>query len=148
MGMWIKHFIDGTSELGTDNDIKNKEASWTKGRLKDIKSVELSNKIVLANLSVPDSEWHHFDHFVVNPELENPVSIRVLRVIQAKIQKEHIGMFVNSLVSGKFNFYFSIENEDSNNSIIITDELVDKWATVVLPERGYPQFIFSDKGKF
>lgn len=149
MSMWVKHFIDGTKEIGTDSDIQKKEASWSRGRLENISYVEISNKIVLASLSVPNTEWHHFDHFIVGVDLGKPSSQRVLRVIQAKIKDEHVGNLILPKWYGSYYFSVTIEKLNINKECIpITKDMRDKWITIVFPERGAPKYLITERGRF
>lgn len=41
MNGWTKYFIDGTTEVGSDEDVRDKKASWRSGRLSDMNACKL-----------------------------------------------------------------------------------------------------------
>ena len=103
---WKKTLIDGSTETGTDSMIKNKLASWTKGR-QDIISVELSfvGKTIILQCppgeGEPDS-WKQFDNFVFNPSTGS--SVRLSREVHctnnwlcASIEERPDGAYVFTL---------------------------------------------------
>lgn len=149
MGAWIKLFEDGTQEIGTDHQVEEKTASWSRGRTIGIKEVQLASRTVLASLSVPITSWHQFDHFVVEVSFDQkPKSNRVLRVVQAKILEHHVGMFILKDWNGKYVFWVSVDPNNKTEAIEITDDMKGKWVTLVLPEHGFPYMNISEKGKF
>lgn len=60
MGAWVKRFVDGKFEVGTDYDVSNKKASWTKGRLDWISSVEIHDGKIIV-LEGTGSFWQSDD---------------------------------------------------------------------------------------
>ncbi len=151
MGAWLKLFTDGTKERGSDGDITKRQASWSKGRLKDIQEVRLFNRSRACSLMVPETSWHQFDRFsvIVSEGTQQPTITH--RVVQAEIKPEHVGLFLISSNSGQ-HFSWTVVRElkdaDTNHFCkLLTEKHVGKWLTVVLPERDYPGITFSTKGK-
>ena len=64
MNTWIKFLSDGSQEEGSDSDIDQKKASWTKGR-QDIEKVSLqfNEKKVLLSAD-KEREWFQTDNFI------------------------------------------------------------------------------------
>lgn len=147
-GVWTKLFDDGSSETGTDFQITTGKASWTRGRLEGIKEVQLANEVLLASLSVPNSSWNQFDHFIVKVNKEQPIPIRLFRVVQAEVKEHHKGMFLLKKWNGNYIFFVSVTPLEGVDSILITDLMVGKWITLILPERGLPSMNISERGKF
>ena len=148
MGMWQKLFSDGSSELGTDFQIQRGEASWSKGNLKDIESVQLSSNHIIACLTVPYTSWHQFDRFEVKINEGVPSSKRVYRVIQAEVKPHHVGKYLVQRDRGKQIFWVFVDLLPlPKESIKINPSMIGKWITVVVPERGYPYLILSSKGQ-
>jgi hypothetical protein len=155
MGLWIKTFSDNTTELGSDKDIEAGLASWSKGRLSDIKEVQLSNDRVTCRLLAPNTNWHQFDRYaaqVVVGQTSTVKPVCLYRVIQAELQKHHLG---NTLVCSRSGtrFYWAIVQEckvfDTPYffSKSITQPFIGQWLTIVLPKEDYPYIRFSERGK-
>jgi hypothetical protein len=145
---WIKLFADGTTEIGTDRDIKAGKASWSMGRLKDIYEVRLLNLKQVASLSVQATAWHQFDRYsvVISPVVQ-PSQI-THRVVQAEIQTHHIGCSIICNESGGGVFWAIVH--DAKKGFFcknITKHHLGKWLTMILPERDYPAIIFAEKGR-
>ena len=148
MGAWIKLFDDGSRELGTDHQIECGLASWSRGRLDGILEVQLANRGILASLSVPKTNWHQFDHFIAQVQVGKVVPERLFRVVQAELKAEHKGMFLLREWNGTFIYWISVEPSTKKDSVEITEEMIGKWITLVLPEFGYPYMILAERGKF
>lgn len=60
---WKKFFIDGNIEEGSDVDVANKRASWSRGRLSDIEAVEAGawGRMVRIVGEVPGEFWQSDD---------------------------------------------------------------------------------------
>lgn len=143
---WIKYFKDGTSEPGFDNLINENKASWSKGRLKDINVVSLKGNNYNCALEVPNTEWHQFDRFL--NIMGSNQSLRILRVIQAKITKDHIGMYFCSNNTESNNNYYYLSKEITGSCFQITEELVDQWITFIGNEKtGKFSFVVVNKGQ-
>lgn len=148
MGAWVKLFSDGTQEIGTDDDVNSGIASWSKGRLTDIREVQLTNIVTLASLSVPDTNWYQFDRYTFDI-IENHAK-RIFRVIQAEIQNKHVGMWFNQSWAGKYMFWASVNGNDptAELSMCIPPDLIGSWATIVLHEFAPPFAIFTKRGSY
>lgn len=59
MNGWIKYFADGTKEIGIDKDVKTRKVSWSKGRLNNIKEVQIQHNSTgqWALISGPGEFW-------------------------------------------------------------------------------------------
>lgn len=145
---WTKIFEDGTKEYGTDYRISTGSASWTRGQLNNIVEVQLSNRIMLASLSVPNTSWHQFDHFIVVLDLDTSKPKRICRVVQAEIKEHHKDMFLIKDCYNKYSFSIVVTSTKNTESIQITEEMIGKWITLVIYETGEPYMNLSEKGNF
>ena len=82
MNGWVKRFSDNTSEVGSDPVVQRREASWSRGRLDDITSVELHDTGHVAILEGFGEFWQS-DDYDVNIYQSKPQLIT--RRIQKKI---------------------------------------------------------------
>jgi len=57
MGHWVKYFISGGKEVGSDSDIKQGKASWSKGYLTGIYGVELFHNNTSLSITGPGEYW-------------------------------------------------------------------------------------------
>jgi putative ribosome biogenesis GTPase RsgA len=145
LGSWVKLFCDGTKEFGSDFLIRCKKASWSRGRLTDIQSVFVEEGGVASCLTVPNTEWHQFDRYLVILESSGKQrSTLFAKVIQAKVTEEHVGKYISSSKIDSV-VYFSVEEKKSG--IMITSEDVDKWLTVAIKNKSINVFLGS-KGQF
>lgn len=156
MGKWIKRFIDGTEEHGTDRAIKEGRASWSKGKLKYMVGCRLMGFMCVADIHLDETEWHQFDKFIVPLGYTQYPSLRTHRAVQAKIRPKHIGSFIKIVRSGDFNEGISCflipelpDMEDLIDSIPVYTEIMpehlDKWFTVFIDKLGI-HYLFADKG--
>lgn len=156
-GGWIKKFYDNQEEYGFDSLVKSKKSSWSKGRLHDIESVFLFNKECLTRyaLSIPNTEWHQFDRFCCISNSDNePVVRRMARVVQAKINQEHIlmnlskrSLFVSN--SKQLTFFFFLESLESGlkGDNILTQQAVGQWLSLILLPDNSHAVQLSERGK-
>jgi hypothetical protein len=83
---WVKHFADGTAEVGSDEAISAGKASWTRGRQNGIVAVSLSDGPVVVYLTTdgddPGKFWQSDDYEVTFGKT-SPVLIK--RRIQLKV---------------------------------------------------------------
>lgn len=134
---WIKFFYDGTKEEGTDQGISSGEASWSKGRLSDIKEVSLSADDRVVLLRAPKAEWHQFDKFAVRVAVGKHQPARTHRVLQARIAPEYVGGRVYFSLTGKNNIAvceLKLMREPVRRDVLFVIERkhIGKWLTVVL----------------
>lgn len=145
MGAWLKLFSDGSSERGSDGDISEGKASWSRGRLRDIDSVYLSDNRFVCVLQVPNTEWYQYDRYMAPLGVVGKnVSIRTARVIQAKIQPEHVGNKIHS----KFNGGVLFVRFSNAGDTIISQEHVGLWITVYILNNGNIDFTICQRGAF
>ena len=99
MGYWIKVFTDDSTELGSDELIARKKASWSKGKLVNIAEVKLANSLSFARLAVPSTIWHQFDRFsiVIGSPQHNIEPTH--RVVQAQIQDQIVRQMIVLVVT-------------------------------------------------
>jgi len=62
---WVKHFVDGTHELGLDHQVEARLASWSRGRLEGISHVEICHDDQTIVLAGPGEYWQS-DTFETN----------------------------------------------------------------------------------
>jgi len=154
MGGWLKLFTDGSKELGNDEAIIKKMASWSLGRQDNIKEVRLFYNQRVCSLTVPNTSWYQFDRFSVLVAEGTPKSVRTHRVIQAQICSNHVGQsIICSRTGGHYSWTVirDLLNTDADSSFcyhkLINRSHVEKWLTVVLPDKDYPGMTFTTKGK-
>jgi hypothetical protein len=147
MGRWIKFFTDGSLENGSDEKIREGKASWSKGRLTDIKEVSLLNLNYMGTLTVPDTEWHQFDRLMVPVSEGIHVPQYIYRVVQAEIQAQHIGMYINFFRESDEIIYCCRLSHGCSYTNQILDSHVGKWISFVLPASNPPYVcVSSTKG--
>jgi hypothetical protein len=150
MGAWVKVFKDFTTEGGSDLEISKGRASWSKGRLKNIIRVFISEKLSSATLELPDTQWHQFDRMAC---IEGQ-TIRLFRVIQAKILEHHKGSYLcyaNDKNSKKtyFSWCYLSDEPKSQNSLLIESSHIGKWISIQVSSNDSPVFFLADRsGEF
>jgi len=151
MGYWQKVFTNGNREIGLDEDVDIGKASWSRGCLTDIKEVLLIDGLTHCKLTVPNTEWHQFDRFIVPVAAGKQTPIRTHRVIQAKICEHHVKQYLACSRSGGYFFWAIVSNIDAIGNSFFSKELLEihvgKWITIILPHRGYPELLFGTRGK-
>ena len=154
IGFWTKVFNDNSYELGSDPDIKAGKASWTRGRLDNIKIVIISDGATHVHLDVPGgTDWYQFDRFVVPVSVGTQTPLRTHRAIQAKIQEPHIGSYLYAEGFSRDYCFFISPDKAHSDSITncfceeITEEMLDMWVTVIIPHGKKPYYtIVNNKG--
>jgi len=63
---WTKYFVDNTIEEGYDDLVSARKASWSKGRLTGIESVELRHSGICLDVNLGDGIWHQQDTMISN----------------------------------------------------------------------------------
>lgn len=105
---WIKHFVDGTKEIGTDFDARMKRVSWSRGRLTGMIAAEIIHGNKRMAIISPGRFWQS-DDYEVNIYEPTP-SLRVRR-LQRQIRKEDHMMIVqreaDSIVVNVSSMYLS-----------------------------------------
>lgn len=145
MGSWVKIFKDQTKEHGSDKDIELKKASWSKGRLDNIISVQLFEKSVCCVLSVPNTEWYQYDRYMASLSVGSQ-SFRSARVVQAKITPSHVGKYISSSYAPGA---LLIEiNTKSKNGILVKAKDVNLWLTAYILVNKKIGLTVCEKGAF
>lgn len=143
---WVKTFSDNTQEIGTDSLINLKIASWTNGNLDNIKKVSLTSLPRTATVKIPDTEYHQFDRYLANLETSGRVlPKRVARAIQVKITNSHVDSYLLYNII-RNNAYLVISPTYVKNSIQITKDMIDQWATIIITKQDF-FFQINPKGK-
>jgi len=147
MGAWVKFFKDRTTERGSDLDIEEKKASWSKGRLDDIISVQISQRTLCGVMSIPDTEWHQYDRYMASLSVGPQQSFRSARVIQAKVNTKHLGK--NIIITNSTGI-ISIEltNQSTKDTMPIKSEHVGLWITLYILANGETGITFCERGAF
>ena len=152
IGAWEKVFSDRSFEIGRDEDIENKRASWSKGRLDDMIACWLYGFMCRILIVLPNTEWHQFDRYEVPLAVGNHKGKRILRALQAEIKPEHKDSFIVRTVKGEFDekqeFRFSDEPSEDSACILIDENNIGKWFTATIDFNGTIRFCFTDKGKY
>ncbi len=144
MGSWVKHFNDGSTEIGSDRAISRGDASWSRGKLDDIAFVQLSSRLLTFLLEIPNTEWHQFDRYTVALDGVSESS-RVARVLQAKVLNEHFNRY---LLYNKNTYLVTLGLSDHPSEWQVTKEHIGKWLTATIYSSGKISAGFSEKGKF
>jgi len=146
MGAWIKFFKDGPSEHGSDIDINNGKASWSRGRLNNITFVQLFEDRTCLNMNVPNTSWHQYDRFVAPlGEYGKNVSARIARVVQAEIKSCHVGLSAQYICINHTAF---INLQDSSDGRVITSKDIGLWITGYILYNGETGLEICEKGAF
>lgn len=153
---WIKYFTDGSIEEGFDYQIDANQASWTKGKLKNIKSVNIIGEGYNCTLEINNTEWYQFDRFIT--AVGSDSSSRVLRVIQAQIKEHHIGKYLlfrsneqyhkDILVIHKSKEIKDLSLYKTVNYLYLDDKFLNQWISIVgnTNQESY-SIIITQKGK-
>lgn len=152
MGLWTKVFRDGSVEHGLDSDIDAGKASWSKGRLTDIIEVQISEKTSEGVLSVPETEWHHFDRYEAYVAgVGTASSVRIYRVIQSKILQEHLGQYICYNIDDPKFLWASILREPSGDtnvkSLKISEDFVGQWLSLQVSATRKFGLSIGERGK-
>lgn len=145
IGSWIKSFVDGSIETGSDRDIEEKKASWSKGRLDCIKEVLLIDGFLSCSLSLKNTSWYQFDRFIVPLEVGTNRPLRTHRVIQAEIKEHHVGKYLTIQQPCCSFFCFSLI--DTPTDFKIEQKHIGKWISIILKLRHGPSLKILDKGQ-
>ena len=116
---WIKLFADGTEEIGTDEDVHKKQASWSQGRLEDMIGAEIIHGNKRIAIHAPGTFWQSDDYEVtVHQNGEPELKVR-------RLQKQ---ININDNLSVKqFENSFLIASQEA---YLMMHNLVGKWLTL------------------
>lgn len=128
MSHWIKYFSDGKEETGSDKDIRQSRASWSRGRLDSMIGVMLHFAQKYVTLQGEGPFWQK-DIFTSSYNLP---SRRVARQIGKKIHRGEEGWA--SLRQGKLGvFTIQIDREQSSKSATqITEADINSYLVVTV----------------
>lgn len=148
-GCWIKVFEDETKEQGLDTDIQAGKASWSKGKLDQIKEVLLYDGYSASSLAVSNTNWYQFDRYTCPVSVGPQPSHRIYRVIQAEIQQSHLDQYIiGSVISSNLYWATITKNLDGHKyEKQITEEDIGKWISIVMEQSKRPIVTLSVKGK-
>jgi hypothetical protein len=147
---WIKHFVDGSLEIGPDYLTAQGKASWRNGKLNDIISVDIiENDYRYSLISKEPRIWWQGDEYHARfmPEQTVPGELK-RRFIQFQLMSEDIGKYIHIVqLPG---CYQIILKDNLKGAICQLDQMTYKgmWLTVhVVPGLGKPGIqIKKDKG--
>lgn len=92
---WIKHFKDGTSEVGFDYLVESRKVSWQRGRLDGLVAIDLYVGPIIATLSAGEKDYWQSDTMVAKFSPFKKVKGEYLvRRIQCRLTNEDIGKYV------------------------------------------------------
>lgn len=130
MNGWIKYFADGTQESGSDADVHNKKASWSKGRLDNITAVAVVHGKLAAGIGGKGEFWQSDDYEA--DLLINRPSKLVVRRVQKRISP--VDVMITARHKGDFQVatVHDLIDQGADLYIALTEDLKGKWLTVEL----------------
>lgn len=132
---WIKHFSDGNSETGFDDDLRKHIGSWRNGRQEGLVSVDLHHRLggkdLQLTLGLGIGEYWQSDTMQARycGKGTSPIEFLVRR-LEKKISAEDVGKYIEKEATDtlmRLRFVCA-----DNGGICITEDLVDKWLTLEL----------------
>ena len=131
--MWIKHFTDGTKQVGTDEAIMAEEISF-KAELQNMKSLELHMNGQIKVLE-GEGEFWQFDNYQML--IGRPAPILFSRSIQRKVGEDDNWLAIMTPKSGKTIWSFSKERPASIPGVTksvteLPPHLKGKWTTITV----------------
>lgn len=135
---WEKFLIDGTTEVGTDEDIDKGLASWTRGK-QDICKCILSFENLLLDVTIPQPStiipWKQKDHFVAvlgtNSD-RSPFKTEGFRIARSLVVPVH-----------KCNSY---EISKSGSTVVVT--LGRKLPIKIFPSTQFLEFVLNQNNLY
>jgi hypothetical protein len=128
MNGWIKKFADNTQEIGEDNFVRIKLASWTQGRLSNIIGVELCHNDQRIFFDGIGSFWQSDDYEI--DFLESTPKIKTRR-LQKKITN-YDRFITYEHIDNTYWFKLLPVPNGHINVIQIPNHAQEKWFTVEL----------------
>lgn len=126
----MKSFADGKVEVGTDEDVSLKKASWSKGRLTGISSVEIHYNEARLIIEGTGEYWQSDDYEV---DFGRKTPTIITRRIQKKINTYDAFMCIYSVDKSMYIKVASFASDMGNtrNHIArIPDKNIGKWLTL------------------
>jgi len=131
---YVKLFADGSRECLSDEDVRQRKASWRHGRLEGLIGVYLCHNSICVSLITGEGEWWQSDTMI---SVRSPITQQsefFARRIERRIAPEDIGKFIvmnhncrNNIHSIKLDAYPS-----GSTNIGIEDKDIGKWIFVTL----------------
>lgn len=122
---WIKHFVNGTKEIGTDEDVAANKASWSKGRLIGIAAAEIIHGNKRMAILSPGRFWQSDDYEVSYGE---PTPSMRVRRLQRQIQSGDY-MFVVSKDANTMIVNMLQPNQVHSTAIDVRG-MIGRWLTI------------------
>lgn len=130
---WIKQFLDGTHEVGTNHDVQNKRASWSQGRLNSMFQAEIEQDNCVILIDGLGSYWQSDDYEV---SLGETWPSMVTRRLQRQICQGDIFVDISNENQGKRLFAcvgqvegLSDKRVAGKRSLLTTKD-IGKWLTL------------------
>ena len=131
MDYWMKFFHDGTKEKGTDADIANRSASWSRGRLKGIKSVIITYAGTIVRVYGTDI-WQK-DQYVSHMHLPGR---RIARSLGVRIVHDDVGKLAYIKHEGNNVYVLDLVDKLEDHAITIAPEDEGKWLVLKITRVG------------
>ena len=128
---WLKIFLDGSMENGSDYKVKNKLASWSKGRLDNLVNVLLTHDNFAITISGFGNYWQSDDL-----EVETGNNYSSPKYVMRRIQKQ-INESDNCIYMRKTNNVLAliiskqlVNKDDVVLHSVIDETMIGKWITL------------------
>lgn len=123
MGYWLKKFTDGTFERGEDRTVALGLASWSKGRLYNMSSVELEHSNLVIKICGEGEYWQSDTYESTFPM---PSSRLTRRRIERKIaeQDTFIKVYTNN---NKLKISFNSDVRNPGTLLPIEKHMINSW---------------------
>ena len=131
MNYWMKFFNDGTKEKGTDADIANRNASWSRGRLKGIKAAIINYAGTIIKVYGTDI-WQK-DQFVSHMNLPGR---KIARSLGVRIMYDDVGKLAYIKHEGNHVYVLDLVDKLEDHAIVIEPEDVGKWLVLKISRVG------------
>lgn len=141
---WIKYFTDGTKECGDDHLVQARLASWTKGRLENIKSVELWQDHQVISIVGPGTYWQS-DTFEARVLVNEGRLIE--RTLYRKFEPKDTLMCIQSYKGCRFITVGGLEVRQipCEHIMHVKPEWIGKWLQLSMVVNGGAVFDIVDK---
>jgi hypothetical protein len=110
MNSWVKKFSDGTKEIGSDNAVEARKASWRHGRLDGLVAVDLCMDNRLVTLKASEGEWWQADDYIAHLSPGTSKGELVARRAMYKLSEQDAGKWVVAEIT-QSGVTISIEDE-------------------------------------
>jgi hypothetical protein len=141
---WVKHFNDGFSETGWDDDVRSHKASWRHGRLDDLVAVSLHHDSLIVTLSAFEGNWWQSDTMVSRFNGHGNVGQTsfLVRRLEYQIREQDVGKFVFSIIKDndtaiRVSRWLPIADNTEKETIRLGPLHVGKWLFVTLDAQSH-----------